>query len=252
MSAVEVGELTVNYDKTSVLWDISFSIPEEKIVAILGPNGAGKSTLLKAMLGLVRPANGRISFFGDSLKKVRSRVAYVPQRVSVDWDFPITALDLVMMGRYKQMGLLKWASKKDREATYKALEMVDMAAFAKRQIGQLSGGQQQRLFIARALVQEADLYLLDEPFAGIDMATEKELIKLFETIRSQGKTIIVVHHDLSSVESYFDWLILLNTCLIASGTTASVFNSPNIARTYGHKSLLFEEIAMKTKSGVLL
>jgi manganese/zinc/iron transport system ATP- binding protein len=245
---LEVEQLTVNYEKTSVLWDINFIIPEKKIVGILGPNGAGKSTLLKALLGLVKPLSGQISFFGKPLSQVRQKVGYVPQRSSVDWDFPITAFDLVMMGRYGKMGLLKWASKEDREATRMALEQVEMLPFANRQIGQLSGGQQQRLFIARALVQDADIYLLDEPFAGIDMATEKTLINLFRTLREKGKTLLIVHHNLSSAENYFDWLILLNTCLIACGSTSEIFNQQNIWRTYGRSSILLDEAAIEAKN----
>lgn len=247
-NVLEVEQLTVNYEKTSVLWDINFAIPEKKIVGILGPNGAGKSTLLKALLGLVKPLSGQISFFGSPLSQVRQKVGYVPQRSSVDWDFPITAFDLVMMGRYGKMGLLKWASQEDREATRVALDQVEMLPFANRQIGQLSGGQQQRLFIARALVQDADIYLLDEPFAGIDMATEKTLVTLFEALREKGKTLLIVHHNLSSAENYFDWLILLNTCLIASGPTLEVFKQQNIWRTYGRSSILLDEAAIKAKN----
>src|SRR5580692_970878 len=248
MNILEVEQLTVNYEKTSVLWDINFVIPEKKIVGILGPNGAGKSTLLKALLGLVKPISGHISFFGKPLSEVRQKVGYVPQRSSVDWDFPITAFDLVMMGRYGKMGLLKWASKEDREATRAAIEQVEMLAFADRQIGQLSGGQQQRLFIARALVQDADIYLLDEPFAGIDLATEKTLLILFEALRKKGKTLLIVHHNLASTENYFDWLILLNTCLIATGSVGEVFNQQNIWRTYGRSSILLDEAAIKAKN----
>jgi manganese/zinc/iron transport system ATP- binding protein len=248
MNILEVEQLTVNYEKTSVLWDINFVIPEKKIVGILGPNGAGKSTLLKALLGLLKPLSGHISFFGKPLAEVRQKVGYVPQRSSVDWDFPITAFDLVMMGRYGKMGLLKWASKEDRAATRRALEQVEMLEFADRQIGQLSGGQQQRLFIARALVQDADIYLLDEPFAGIDMATEKTLLALFKTLREKEKTLLIVHHNLSATENYFDWLILLNTCLIATGPVEEVFNEQNIARTYGRSSILLDEAAIKAKN----
>jgi manganese/zinc/iron transport system ATP- binding protein len=248
MNILEVEQLTVNYEKTSVLWDINFSIPEKKIVGILGPNGAGKSTLLKALLGLVRPLSGNITFFGKPLAEVRQKVGYVPQRSSVDWDFPMTAFDLVLMGRYGKMGLLKWASKEDKEATRQALQQVEMLPFAHRQIGQLSGGQQQRLFIARALVQDADIYLLDEPFAGIDMATEKTLISLFETLRQKGKTLLVVHHNLASTEDYFDWLIFMNTCLVAAGPTAEVLTQQNVLRTYGRSTILLDEAAIKAKN----
>ncbi len=245
--AIDVGQLIVNYEESSVLWDINFFIPEKKLVAILGPNGAGKSTLLKALLGIIKPLSGNIFFWGKPLEKVRKRVGYVPQRSSVDWDFPITAFDLVMMGCYGKMKLLKWVSKEDHKTTYEALELVEMLPFAKRQIGQLSGGQQQRLFIARALAQKADIYLLDEPFSGIDISTEKTLVKLFKELRQQGKTIICVHHDLSSVDDYFDWVVLLNTCLIGAGSISDVFNLENIKRTYGRNSTLLDEAIFKTK-----
>lgn len=248
MDALKVEQLTVNYEKTAVLWDINFSIPKQKIVGILGPNGAGKSTLLKSLLGLIKPLSGQILFFEQPLSKLRKKVGYVPQRSSVDWDFPITAFDLVMMGRYAKMGWLKWACKEDREATKQALEHVGMLSFADRQIGELSGGQQQRLFIARALVQDADIYLLDEPFAGVDMTTEKTLIRIFEELRSQGKTLLIVHHDLATVENYFDWLILLNTCLITAGPTKEVLLPQNIVRTYGRSSVLLDEAAIKAKN----
>ncbi len=244
MNIIEVEQLTINYEKTSVLWDINFSIPEKKIVGILGPNGAGKSTLLKALLGLAKPLSGHIQYFG------KPKIGYVPQRSSVDWDFPITAFDLVLMGRYGKMGLLKWATKQDKEAAHAALEKVEMSPFAHRQIGQLSGGQQQRLFIARALVQDATIYLLDEPFAGIDMATEKTLIHLFEDLRKKGKTLLIVHHDLVSAKNYFDWLIFLNTCLIASGPTSEVYHEANILRTYGRSSILLDEAAIQAKNKI--
>lgn len=244
MNALEVEELSVSYHQTAVLWDISFALPAGKFIGIVGPNGAGKSTLLKALLGLTPPLSGSVRFFGSTLEKVRKKVAYVPQRSSVDWDFPMTAYDLVMMGRFSQMGLLKWASKADKEATLKSLQLVEMEDLAHRQIGQLSGGQQQRLFIARALVQDADLFLLDEPFAGIDLATEKTLLNLFSKLKAQGKTIIMVHHDLITAQKVFDWLILLNTCLIAAGPTNDVLNSQNLAKTYGHGARLLDEAVL--------
>jgi manganese/zinc/iron transport system ATP- binding protein len=254
MNALEVEELSVSYHQTAVLWDISLALPAGALIGIIGPNGAGKSTLLKALLGLVEPLGGSIRFFGSPLEQVRRRVAYVPQRASVDWDFPMTAYDLVMMGRFSRMGLLKWASKSDRQATLAALKLVEMDELSHRQIGALSGGQQQRLFIARALVQDADLFLLDEPFAGVDLATEKTLLNLFATLKEQGKTIIMVHHDLITAQKVFDWLILLNTCLIAAGPTTEVLTSQNLAKTYGHGSRLLDEavlLAQKQTSGLL-
>jgi manganese/zinc/iron transport system ATP- binding protein len=246
--ALKIEQLSVNYDKTPVLWDIYCEVPEGKLVGIIGPNGAGKSTLLKTLLGMTKPLSGRIEFFGKSYKQARHRVAYVPQRTSVDWDFPITAFEVVLMGRYGKLGLLKWPKSADKEAARHALDMVGMLNFADRQISQLSGGQQQRLFIARALLQDADLYLMDEPFAGVDMATEKAIIALMDKLKVQGKTLLVVHHDLSTVDSYFDWVIMLNTCLIASGPVAEVFNTESIMRTYGRSSALLDEAAKLTQN----
>ena len=247
MKALEVEELSVNYHQTAVLWDISFSLPKGSFVGILGPNGAGKSTLLKAILGLIVPLSGSVHFFGKPLQAARKKVAYVPQRSSVDWDFPITAYDLVLMGRFPQMGLLKWTSKKDKEATLEALKLVEMDELSHRQIGELSGGQQQRLFIARALVQDPDLFLLDEPFAGVDLATEKMLLDLFSKLKAQGKTIVMVHHDLMTAQKVFDYVVLLNTCLIAAGPTTDVLTSQNLAKTYGRGSHLLDEAVSLVK-----
>jgi manganese/zinc/iron transport system ATP- binding protein len=245
--AIEIEQLSVNYDKTPVLWDIHCKVPEGKLVGVIGPNGAGKSTLLKALLGMTRPLSGKVEFFGLPYKKVRQRVAYVPQRTSVDWDFPITAFEVVLMGRYGKLGLFKWAKAADKEATRHALQQVGMDAYADRQISQLSGGQQQRLFIARALLQDADIYLMDEPFAGVDMATEKAIIALMDKLKAHGKTLLVVHHDLTTVDSYFDWVIMLNTCLIASGPVSEVFNTDSILRTYGRTTTLLDEAVRLTQ-----
>jgi manganese/zinc/iron transport system ATP- binding protein len=244
--AIVVDSLFVNYDRTAVLWDISCRIPPGVLLGIVGPNGAGKSTLLKTLLGLVKPLSG-------SIELVSSKIAYVPQRETVDWDFPITALEVVLMGRYNRVGLLSRLRKADREAAYNALCQVGMAPFAERQIGELSGGQQQRLFIARAIVQEPDLFLLDEPFAGVDLATEKALVDLLKTLRQSGKTIVVVHHDLPTVTEYFDWALLLNTRLIACGPVEEVFHAENIRKLYGKTTPLFEEAAnlsAKRQSGL--
>lgn len=245
---IVVEQLTVNYDKTSVLWDVNFSIPEGKLVGVIGPNGAGKSTLLKALLGMLRPLSGQVTFFGKPLKEVQKKVAYVPQRTSVDWDFPITAFEVVLMGRYGQLGWFKRPKLADKEAAKQALEMVGMQGFADRQISQLSGGQQQRIFIARALLQNADVYLMDEPFAGVDMATEKAIIGLMDELKAKGKTLLVVHHDLTTVDTYFDWVILLNTCLIGSGPVSEIFNQEMILRTYGRGSALLKEAAKLTQN----
>ncbi len=231
--ALSVDQLTVNYDKTPVLWNLNFEIPRGKLVGVIGPNGAGKSTLLKSLMGMTQPLSGTIEFFGQPFKKFREKVAYVPQRSSVDWDFPITAFDVVLMGRYGKLGYFKWPKAADRAAAKQALEVVGMLPFADRQISQLSAGQQQRLFIARALLQEAEVYLMDEPFAGVDMATEKVLIALMDKLKVEGKTLFVVHHDLSTIDAYFDWVIMLNTCLIASGPVSEVFNADSVMRTYG-------------------
>jgi manganese/zinc/iron transport system ATP- binding protein len=251
--AVSVSQLSVNYDKTPVLWDINFDIPVGKLVGIIGPNGAGKSTLLKAMLGLLQPLSGKVEIWGKPFKEVRSKIAYVPQKTAVDWDFPITVLDVVLMGCYGRLGLLRRPKLADREAAAEALERVGMSSFAHRQIDQLSGGQKQRVFLARALLQNADLYLLDEPFAGVDVATEKAIITFLDSLRTQGKTLLVVHHDLNTVERYFDWLILLNTCLVADGPVQNVFEPEMILRTFGRTGALMEEAArlvQNKKSGL--
>ena len=247
-SVLAVEGLTVNYDKTPVLWDIHFAIPRAALVGIVGPNGAGKSTLLKSLLGMVGSLSGNVQFFGKKIGDVRKKVAYIPQRNSVDWDSPLTVEEVVLMGLYSHLGPFKWAGKKERQQAEAALERVGMRGYAKRQIGELSGGQQQRVFIARALAQNADLYLMDEPFAGVDLATEKSLMALFEELTQQGKTLLVVHHDLSSVERYFKWLILLSTCLVAAGPTSEVFTQDNLLRTYGKSSLFLDEVAKLSKT----
>jgi len=238
---VEVNQLTVNYDKTPVLWNIHFSTPKGKLVGVIGPNGAGKSTLLKAILGMIKPICGTITLFGKPLKQVRKKIAYVPQRNSVDWDFPITAIELVLMGCYSKR--FRFVTKKQKKEAYLALEKVGMAEFATRQIGKLSGGQQQRIFIARAIVQDADLYFMDEPFAGVDATTESAMFDLILSMQKKGKTFYIVHHDLQTVEKYFDFVVMLNTCLVGSGPTSEMLNEENIKRTYGKSSLLLDEVA---------
>lgn len=246
--ALTLDGVTVDYGETSVLWDVSFSIPKGSLVGVIGPNGAGKSTLLKTTLGIVKPVSGKVAFFGSPFKAVRSKVAYVPQRGSVDWEFPITVREVVLMGRYGKLGWMKWPRKADRIAAMHALQLVEMEAFADRQISQLSGGQQQRVFLARALVQDPDIFLLDEPFAAVDLATEKALMQVLKSLRKKGKTVFVVHHDLTAVEDYFDHVVLLNTSLIACGKTVEVFTSENIGRTYGQKGALLAE-ATKLNAG---
>jgi manganese/zinc/iron transport system ATP- binding protein len=245
--ALSASQLSVNYDKTPVLWDITLSVPQGKLVGIIGPNGGGKTTLIKTALGLIQPISGRVDFFGLPLKKVRQRIAYVPQRESVDWDFPITVKELVLMGRYGRLGLLRRPRAADRAAALHTLNMVGMAQYADRQISQLSGGQQQRVFIARALLQEADIYFMDEPFAGIDLASEALIMNLLRELKAEGKTIFVVHHDLNNVESYFDWLIMLNMRLIANGPVDQVFNSEQLHATFGKSYALLDEALKLSK-----
>lgn len=252
--SIIIEDLNINYGKNPVLWDVTLRVPSGVMVGIIGPNGAGKSTLLKAILGLVKPLSGKIDIFGEPASQMRQRLAYVPQRESVDWDFPITALEVVLMGRYGRLGLFGRPRKADREAAAQALDLVGMSALANRQIGQLSGGQQQRLFIARSLVQRADLFLLDEPFAGVDLATEKSIIEILRRQRNEGKTIFSVHHDLPTVEEYFDWVILLNTRLVACGPVSEVFTRENLAAAFGKGQTLFDEAAKlsaKSVSGIL-
>jgi manganese/zinc/iron transport system ATP- binding protein len=239
--ALEVNQLTVNYDKTPVLWDISLSIPTGVLVGIIGPNGAGKSTFIKAALGIVKPMSGKVEFFGQPLRSVRQRVGYVPQRETVDWDFPVTVRDLVLMGCYGRLGLFRGPKVIDKSAADRYLDLVGMSHYADRQISQLSGGQQQRVFLARALLQEADVYFMDEPFTGIDLATETIIIQLLQELRTRGKTVFVVHHDLNTVENYFDWVVLLNLRLIAFGEKQQFFTSQYLHATYGKSYALFDE-----------
>jgi manganese/zinc/iron transport system ATP- binding protein len=240
---LRVNQLTVNYDKTPVLWDVSFDLFGPHLVGIVGPNGAGKSTLIKTAMGLIKPISGTVLFFGKQLKDVRSKVAYVPQRETVDWDFPITVLELVTMGRYGMLGLFKRPRKSDKDAAMSSLELVGMEGFAHRQISQLSGGQQQRAFLARALLQDADLYFMDEPLSGVDAATEVVVFDLLKRLRDKGKTVFVVHHDLASVQRYFDWVVMINMRLVASGPIGQAFTAEMIERTYGKNLQLLGEVA---------
>ncbi len=234
--AIQVHDLTVAYHESPVLWDVDLEIRPGFATAIVGPNGAGKSTLLKAILGLIPPAAGNVRVFGKPLEDVRQRVAYIPQRGSVDWDFPTNALDVVTMGRYGKVGLVRRPGKRDRDIARDCLEKLGMGSFADRQISQLSGGQQQRVFLARALAQEADLYLMDEPFVGVDAVTERAIVRLLHDVRDEGKTVVAVHHDLDSVRDYFDDVVLLNVERIAAGTVADVFTEENLRRTYQPRS----------------
>lgn len=231
--AIEVTDLTVAYRETPVLWDIDLDVPPGVLLAIVGPNGAGKTTLIKAILGLVRPAAGNVLIYNKPYDAQRRIVGYVPQRGSVDWDFPTNVLDVVMMGRYGALGWIKRPGKQDRELAMHALEKVGMEKYTNRQISQLSGGQQQRVFLARALVQDATVYLMDEPFQGVDATTERAIVTLLQELRANGKTVVVVHHDLQTVTDYFDWVTLLNIRRIASGPVDDTFTPDNLRETYG-------------------
>ena len=242
-SPVSIHDLTVAYHRKPVLWDVDLDIPEGKLVAIIGPNGAGKSTLIKAVMDLVPKASGKVMLYGKPFKKQRKLVAYVPQRESVDWDFPIDALGVVSMGCYSNIGWCKPVRKRDSQAAMNALDRVGMADYARRQISQLSGGQQQRVFLARALAQDSTIYFMDEPFASVDAATEKAIIKVLEELRSSGKTVVVVHHDLQTVREYFDHVILLNMRVVAHGSVEEVFTDENLRKTYGGRLTLLSEAA---------
>ncbi len=239
--SVEIHDVTVAYQRKPVLWDIDVSLPTGQLIAIVGPNGAGKSTLLKAALGLVPLASGRIEILGRSLRQARRLIGYVPQRETVDWDFPVSALDVVLMGRYGRLGWLRRPGAADRRAALECLRKVGMQDFSARQISQLSGGQQQRVFLARALAQEAALYFMDEPFAGVDAATERAIVEVLREMRSSGKTVVAVHHDLQTVAEYFDHVVLLNMRLVAAGPVARVFTRENLQKTYGGRLTLLDE-----------
>ena len=236
--ALHVEDLTASYASNAVLWDVDLNVPPGVLAAIVGPNGAGKSTLLKCVIGAVRPAAGHVYVFGRPYRRQRHRVAYVPQRTSVDWDFPTTALDVVTMGLYGRLGWFRRPRRREVDEAFEALAMVGMDAFADRQISHLSGGQQQRVFLARALVQDADLYLMDEPFAGVDATTERAIVDLLKDLRARGKTVVAVHHDLQTVSTYFDWLALLNVRLIAQGPVLEVYTPDNLRAAYGPRVVL--------------
>lgn len=231
--AVEVHDLTVAYQEKPALWDVDLVVPSGTLMGIVGPNGAGKSTLLKAILGLVRPVAGEVLVRGRAYSEMRKSVAYVPQRGSVDWDFPASVYDIVLMGTYGRLGWIRRAGRTEKAEAEAAIAKVGLSGYADRQIGQLSGGQQQRTFLARALVQNAEVLILDEPFQGIDAVTERAVVDLLRELRDRGKTLLVVHHDLGSVPEYFDAVTLLNVRVIASGPTAEIFTKANIDRAYG-------------------
>lgn len=232
-NAIMVEDLTVAYHEKPVLWDVDLEIPYGVLAAIVGPNGAGKSTLLKAILGIVKPTAGKVMVMGEDFKVGKTRIGYVPQRTAVDWDFPTTVIDVVLMGSYGRTGWIRRPARQELFKAMEALEKVGMHSFAERQISQLSGGQQQRVFLARALLQETDIYVMDEPFQGVDASTERAIITLLKDLRSSGKTVICVHHDLQTVTEYFDWVVLLNIRNIGSGPVSEVFTHDNLRETYG-------------------
>lgn len=244
---LEVHDLTVAYDNKPVIWNADFSIPKGKMIGIVGPNGAGKSTLLKSIMGLIPSSSGFVKIYDKKLKDVRSKVAYVPQKESVDWDFPAKVLDVVEMGRYGKKNLFKRLTQNDKEIALVALDKVKMLEFSERHISELSGGQQQRVFIARALAQEANIYFMDEPFSGVDMASEKTIVDILIQLQKEGKTIFVVHHDLQSAMDYFDWMILINKRIVASGPIDEVFNSDLLQKTYGGNLSLLDQIGQVFK-----
>ena len=245
MSLFEVKNITVSFGGVKALNDVSFTVEKGEIFTIIGPNGAGKSTLIKTVMGLVPHAHGWVKIFGGDLKKSIRRVGYVPQRESVDWDFPVSVMDVVLMGCYGGLGLTKRPGKKEKDKAMQALEMVGLKSYWNRQISNLSGGQQQRVFLARALAQESDLYLMDEPFAGVDAATEVAIVELLGQIRDKGKTLIVVHHDLATAREYFDMILLLNMRVVGFGKTEDVFNAELLQKTYGGRLTALSEIADK-------
>lgn len=236
--ALEINDLTVAYKNKPVLWDIDLRVPECSLMAVVGPNGAGKSTLIKSVLNIVKPIAGSVLLIGKPYKEVRAKIGYVPQKGSVDWDFPTTVEDVVLMGTYGKLGWIRRPGKTERKLAEEAIEKTGLSEFRNRQISMLSGGQQQRVFLARALVQQAQLYFLDEPFQGVDVTTEKTIVRILKDLKKQGKTIIVVHHDLQTVAEYFDHVTLLNVRVIASGPVEHTFNDKNLEMTYGVKPVL--------------
>ncbi len=242
-TAIEVNDLTVAYHERPVLWDVDLRVRPGALTAIVGPNGAGKTTLIKAILGLVSPAAGQIRVLGRSYREARSEVAYVPQRGSVDWDFPTSVLDVVLMGTYGSLGWIRRPGKREESRAREALEKVGMEAFAHRQISQLSGGQQQRVFLARALVQDARVYLMDEPFQGVDARTERAIVDVLRELRERGDTVVAVHHALQTVPEYFDDAVILNVRRIASGPVGEVFTEENLRVAYGGRVPFLQGVA---------
>jgi manganese/zinc/iron transport system ATP- binding protein len=242
-SPLSIHDLTVAYNRKPVLWDVEYEAPDRALIAIVGPNGAGKSTLIKAVLGLVPAASGLVEVYGRPVARQRHLIGYVPQRGSVDWDFPVSALEVVAMGLYGRIGWLRPVARRHCEAARACLDQVGMADYADRQISQLSGGQQQRVFLARALAQEATLYFMDEPFAGVDAATETAIVDVLRRLKSEGRTVVAVHHDLQTVPEYFEHVLLLNGRVIAAGPMDEAFTPDNLRRTYGGRLTLLDDAA---------
>ena len=240
--SLKVTHLSVNYDKISVLWDLNFSVPRGKLCAIIGPNGAGKSTLIKAILGLVKPLSGKIEILSENASKSFKKISYIPQRETIDWNFPLTVEELVLQGLYTKQGLFKFTTKADKENALKALKVVDMEPFLKRQISQLSTGQKQRVFLARALLQDSDIYFLDEPFSGVDSVTEKFMCQFLQKLKQEGKSIFVIHHNIHSVSQYCEWVVMINNRLVACGDIDSCLTADNLKLTFGENSHLLDEV----------
>ena len=245
---IEAHNLTVLYGRKPAIWNIDFKLPEGQVIGIMGPNGSGKSTLLKSIMGVVTPTTGYTKVYDQELNQVRHKVSYVPQRQEIDWDFPSSVWDIVSMGRFHVRGLFKRLTSEDNDIIQESLEKVNMLGFAKRQISQLSGGQQQRLFLARAIAQQGELFLMDEPFAGVDIATEEMIVDLLKEMKGQGKTLVIVHHDLHTAQSYFDHLVLMNTRLVACGKTSDVFTDQILTDTYGGKLTTISKISQELEN----
>ncbi len=241
--AVEVRNLTAAYTQTPVLWDIDLEIPQGVLCGIIGTNGSGKSTLLKSIIGLHRADAGEVRVFGRKIEDVRHRVSYVPQRETVDWNFPVTVMDVALMGRYSSKNIFKRISQMDRKVALEALHQVNLVEYKDRHISQLSGGQQQRVFLARALAQQADLYIMDEPFAGVDAITEDAILKLMNQMKKDGKTVIIVHHDLQTAYEFFDYFVMLNTRLVAAAYKQEAFKDHNLRETFGSKLTILSKLS---------
>jgi manganese/zinc/iron transport system ATP- binding protein len=245
---IEAHNLTVLYGRKPAIWNVDFKLPEGQVIGIMGPNGSGKSTLLKSIMGVVTPTTGYTKVYDQDLNQVRHKVSYVPQRQEIDWDFPASVWDIVSMGRFHVRGLFKRLTSEDNDIIQESLEKVNMLGLAKRQISQLSGGQQQRVFLARAIAQQGKLFLMDEPFAGVDIATEEMIVDLLKEMKDQGKTLVIVHHDLHTAQSYFDHLVLMNTRLVACGKTSDVFTDQILTDTYGGRLTTIAKISQELEN----